>query len=114
MKIGRTGLEQDIPRPTSFSIDPVEVSKSERTASGRLVKDIVAIKNEYNLTYQGLKPNQLKIFTDLYALGDPVSFIYDDASGEQTKSVYITSLPRGVFVRRPSLSENVTITLVEE
>ncbi len=113
MRIGPYGQEQEIPAPISMSVQPVEIARQDRVASGRKVKDIIAIKNNYQLTYKGLSAATMKIFADIYKKGEAASFIYDDSEGEKQVMVYITSLPREIFKKRPDLSQNVNITLEE-
>jgi hypothetical protein len=104
----------EIPRPKKFEINPTEISVSERTASGRKVKDIVAIKRYFNLSYTGLSAQSMKTFLDVYRAGKAVPFTYDAAEGSETVSVYLESLPHEVFLFRPQYSQNITITLEEE
>jgi hypothetical protein len=113
MRIGPYGQEQEILAPVSMAVQPVEIARQDRTASGRKVKDIIAVKNNYQLTYKGLSAASMKIFVNIYKQGEEVSFIYDDSEGEKQVMVYITSLPREIFKRRPDLSQNVSITLEE-
>ena len=105
---------QEIPTPRqNMSIDYIEISKKERTITGRLVKDIVAIKRIFSITYQGLTPEQALIFIDAYRSGMAVSFEFEDIRGPETTTVYIQSLPREIYSHKPRYSQNVTITLEE-
>lgn len=113
MKIGVLGKEKEIRRPKEFKVEPVKLSVSDRTASGRKVTDIIAIKNIFTLTYNGLFPKDMKIFTDIYKKGEAVNFIYEDENGTQNAMVDITSLPRELYTPRMELSKNITITLEE-
>jgi len=105
---------QEIPTPRqNMGIDYIEISKSERTMTGRLVKDIVAIKRIFSITYQGLTPEQALIFIDIYNSGREVIFEFEDVRGIETATVYIASLPREIFIHKPQYTKNVTITLEE-
>lgn len=103
----------DIPAPITMQIEPIEIAKINRTASGKYVKDVVAIKHKYTLPYKGLKPASLNVFRSAYESGNAVDFMYSDDTGEHTVSVYVTSLPREVPKHHPELAQNVSITLEE-
>lgn len=106
---------QTIPTPfQNVAIDYIEISKSERTASGRLVKDIVTIKKQFSISYRGLKPSDAQIFIDAYELGEPVEFEYEDFEGTHNTTVYVVSLPREIYSPKPNYTANVTITLEED
>lgn len=102
-----------IPEPENIKVNPVEYGASARTASGKRVKDIIAVKNSYTLTYKGLKPVTVSVFKNAYLLGDAVSFEYDDSDGIKTVEVNITSLPYSILKYNPTLNQSVTITLEE-
>ena len=53
---GRTYTESD-----------VEISRSDRTASGRLVRDIIATKKRFELSYSYIDGDELKVYEDFYA-----------------------------------------------
>jgi len=113
MKIGYAGLEQDIPRPKQMSVVDTEIAKAERTASGRLVKDIIAIKRKIQLKYDGLSAASFNLFRTYYEAGKPVNFIYDEAGLAKTIECYITEMPRRVFVYNPAYVSDVTVALEE-
>lgn len=105
---------QTIPTPwQNVGIDYIEISKSERTASGRLVKDIVAIKKQFSIPYIGLKPSDAQIFINVYESGEPVEFEYQDLGQTKTAMVYVVGLPREIYSPKPDYTANITITLEE-
>ena len=106
---------QPIPAPReNIVIEYIEISRTERTVTGRMVKDIIAVKRRFTLTYRGLTSEQALIFLNAYRSGRPATFEYIDIQGVQTAKVYITSLPREIFAPRPHYTQNVTITMEEE
>lgn len=103
-----------IPTPRqNIAIEYIEISRSERTVSGLMVKDIIAIKKQYTLSYTGLKPEEAQIFIDAYISGGPVEFEYVDVQGEQSVTVYVMSLPREIYSYRPNYTANITVALEE-
>jgi hypothetical protein len=111
MKLGG----QVIPTPKqNISINYIEIVRSERTATGRLVKDVIALKRQFSIPYAGLKPTEAQIFVDAYETGEPVLFEYTDVQGVQTAIVYVMSLPREIYSYKPNYTQNITITLEEQ
>lgn len=102
-----------IPIPKHMNINPVELSVTTRMASGRKVKDIIAIKNNYVLTYQGLKSESFLVFKNAYYSGNVIPFEYEDAKGIQIVYVTINEMPYSLSKQNPKLSQNITITLEE-
>ena len=106
---------KEIPTPReNMKIDYIEISRSERAITGRLRKEIVAIKRQFSIPYQGLSPEYATIFIDIYESGRPVLFEYEDVKGEQSAIVYITSLPREIYSPKPKYTQNITIGLEEQ
>jgi len=111
MKINNISVQA--PLAENFKVEPVEHCKTARTASGRLVKDIIAVKNKFSLTYRGLKYNDYKVFYDAFILGNPVGFSYEDNGLEKTATVFIMSMPRGIYQDVSTVSHSITITMEE-
>lgn len=101
----------DIPTSITMQVEPFEIAKINRTASGKYVKDVIAIKNKYSLTYKGLKPTSMAVFRNAHEAGTAVDFIYNDDAGEHTVSVYVTTLTKDVPKYHQDLAQNVSITL---
>lgn len=103
----------EILAPESMDVNPVELSKIVTMASGKQVKEIIRIKNNYTLAYKGLKPTTAAVFKNAYFAGNPVQFEYEDSNGTKIVEVYLTSLPYSILKYNPKLNQNVTITLEE-
>ena len=112
MNLKLNGIE--IPTPeTDVQIDEIEISRAERTVNGRLVKDIIAIKKTFTLSYAGLLPADALTFINAYRTGEPVTFEYEDVEGAHSKQVYIHPLPRSIYNPKPQYTKDITITLEE-
>ena len=112
MNLKLNGIE--IPTPENdIQIEEIEIAREERTASGRLVKDIIAVKKIYTLQYAGLLPSHALTFINAYRNGNPVIFQYEDVTGTHSVEVYIQSLPRSIYNPKPEYTKDITITLVE-
>jgi hypothetical protein len=101
------------PLAENFKINPVEQCKTARTASGRLVKDVIAVKDNFSLTYKGLKFSDYKTFYDAFIVGNPVAFNYEDNGAEKSSTVFIISMPRGIYQDVSTISHSITITMEE-
>lgn len=103
-----------IPTPRgNIGIEYIEISRSERAMTGRLVKDIIAIKRIFSIPYQGLVPNDALIFINIYKSGRAVEFEFEDIRGPEKATVYIQSLPREIYTPKPQYTQNITIALEE-
>lgn len=106
---------QTIPTPRkNISVTLTEISRSERTVSGKMVKDIIGFKRQFSISYSGLKPADAQIFINIYQTGEPVVFNYDDVQGQQTAIVYVVGLPREIYSYKPDYTANITISLEEQ
>ncbi|MBM7624786.1 hypothetical protein [Sporohalobacter salinus] len=104
-----------IPSPKEeVKIDPLEIAREDRMASGRKVKDIKTTKDTFTLDYDGLLPDDAMTFINAYRDGGPVTFEYEDVEGKQSKQVYIQPLPRKIYAPKPQYTKEITITLEEE
>lgn len=56
-------------------ITPEEIGREERTASGRLVKDVTAVKHKITLAYEVIDGLALEQFLDLYDLDQQLSLL---------------------------------------
>jgi hypothetical protein len=52
-----------------------EIGREQRTASGRLVRDIVAVKKKITLAYETIDGSDLETYLDLYDLESELSIL---------------------------------------
>ena len=76
----------------SYKINNVEQARSGRTASGRLVKDIIATKKEFSLEYNLIDDSELQKYIDLYAESDELIFRDERDSGYTDYTVLMNPL----------------------
>lgn len=94
-KLGLPGYEQNIPRPDSFKISPIKIERAERTASGRLVKDVIAKKKQFQLSYKGLDAQTTTMLEDLYYdIEGFLSFVYESNGIEKNAIVDFTDFDK--------------------
>ena len=104
---------QTIVKPTELEINHEKISKKQRTASGRLVEEIVAIKRIFSLRYRGLKRSDLQIFLELQSSVEPITFEFTDSGETDTAQVYIASIPRVISPYADVVNTNIEVVLEE-
>lgn len=68
--LGLPGNEQLLsPMGRRLTVQDVEISKKQRTASGKLVRDVVAVKKVFTLDYSFVSNEILNQLRTLYQLG---------------------------------------------
>jgi hypothetical protein len=103
-----------IPTPRqNIAIEYVELSRSERTVTGRLVKEKIGIKKRFSIPYAGLKPDDAAFFANIYETGKPVEFEYESFKGIKTVSVYVVGFSGEIYSYKPQYTGNVTVLLEE-
>lgn len=111
MKINNQNVKA--PQLQGFTITPFEISKTITMASGRTVKEVVAVKNKFSLAYERLMYSDYEVFYDAFISGEPVAFTYLDNDVEISTVAYITSVPRGIYQEKSIVSHGIAITLEE-
>lgn len=78
--LGPAGTETLLtPFGRTLTITDTELSRGERTASGRLVKDVIATKKKFKLVYDAIDGDELENIIDLYEANDVMNLLlYND------------------------------------
>lgn len=113
VRIGYLGEMVEMPSPESLSIEQNEICRTERTASGRMVKDVVAVKKAISLSYPALEIEQFSKIKFFYESGKLVKFEYVESGTPCEIEAYITNLPREIVVYDTDYVSDVKITLEE-
>ena len=113
-ELGTLGNESEIPAPDSFDIDPIKIERSARMTSGKLVTDIVAIKNRFTLKYHLLTSTDKATFLAEYVKNSFLSFKYLEGASEKTATVKFMSFPRKLALQSPEYWKDITIVLEEQ
>lgn len=113
-KLGPAGFENTIPTPSAFAITPREIAREGRTASGRLVKDVIAVKRTFTLTYSALTSAEVAILLTEYDRQQFLSFIYPDRGADRTATVWFAEFPRERLLHQSEYWGNFDIVLEEQ
>ena len=81
-------------------IKPTEISRVGRTASGRMVKDIIAVKYQFSLPYDAIDGDKLQTILTLYDL-------------KETLTLYIYFSPTTYFLNNNGVAPVVHMSPVE-
>lgn len=102
-----------IPTPQGFKVTNRRIENSNRTASGRLVVDVIANKKVFNLDWNAIHGDKLKGIID--ALADFATLEYEGEEGIETAEVYLTSeITRELIIKEDRLYIDVSLTLEEQ
>ena len=102
-RLGPPGSEVDIPPPFRFEIQPVEVVRKTRMASGKLRADVVATKQRFILGYRPISAAAVQILQTEYDRKDFLSFQYEDRGITRTATVWFDRFPRGRLLTGPDV-----------
>jgi len=74
--LGPAGIEQLVsPFGRKLHIGDIQIAREDRTASGRLVRDITATKKKITLAYETIDGDALAMFLALYDLQEELSIL---------------------------------------
>ena len=103
--------------PSDLKVGRYDISKSERTASGKMVMEIIDTKRRVDVVWKMLPDNDLQTIIDVITANKPFFTLeYPDAGGSQTMTCYsgdiITSLWHTINGVR--YWEEVSIAFIEQ
>tara|TARA_R100001480_G_scaffold7322_1_gene14904 strand:+ start:14990 stop:15361 length:372 start_codon:yes stop_codon:yes gene_type:complete len=98
-----------------LNINNIILSREDRTASGRLVQDIIATKKEFTLRYSAIDGSDLTVYLDLFDINDELIIrIYTSSSVYNDYTVLMSPLSyQRVLATGDGLWEGVSVTLRE-
>lgn len=80
--LGRTGSEQLLPEiDRKFSEGDFEITREGRTASGKLVVDVIAVKKKFTINYSTVTNSALETLNSLYYLGGILNLKIEQKDG---------------------------------
>ena len=113
-KLGIEGYENVIPAPVGFKVEPRQITREGRTVSGKLVKDIIAVKKNFVLIYNPLTADQVQTLLTEYERQVFLSFIYPDRGQDRQATVWFSNLPREKLLTPVEYWGNFSIVLEEQ
>ena len=103
--------------PTELKVGRFDLSKSSRTASGKMVMDIIATKRRVDVVWKMLKDSELQQILDLITANKPFfSLEYPDAGGTKTMTCYAGDILTSLWHTKNGIRywEEVSIAFIEQ
>jgi hypothetical protein len=111
MKLNGTTIKT----PQKFIVTSQPIEQTTRLASGKLVKDIIAVKKQFNLSYSDITGTDLATILSIIADGGFVTLEYQTESGAGTATVTTGEIPRELWSASGTKRyRDVEITLTEQ
>jgi len=103
--------------PTELKVGRFDLSKSGRTASGKMVMDIIATKRRVDVVWKMLPDSDLKLIIDTITANKPFFFlVYPDAGGTKTMTCYAGDIVTSLWHTKNGVRfwEDVQISFIEQ
>ena len=103
--------------PTELKIGRFDLSKSGRTASGKMVMDIIATKRRVDVVWKMLKDSELQQILDLITANKPFfTLTYPDAGGSATMTCYAGDINTSLWHTKNGVRywEEVSLAFIEQ
>lgn len=103
--------------PTELKIGRFDLTKSSRTASGKMVMELIATKKRVDITWKMLTDNELQKIIDTITANKPFfSLEYPDAGGSKTMTCYAGDIVTSLWHTKNGVRywEEVSIGFIEQ
>jgi len=103
--------------PTDLKIGRFDLTKSSRTASGKMVMELIATKKRVDITWKMLPDNELQKIIDTITANKPFfSIEYPDAGGTKTMTCYAGDIITSMWHTKNGIRywEDVSIPFIEQ
>ena len=103
--------------PTDLKIGRFDLTKSSRTASGKMVMELIATKKRVDITWKMLPDNELQKIIDTITANKPFfSLEYPDAGGTKTMTCYAGDIVTSLWHTKNGIRywEEVSIPFIEQ
>jgi hypothetical protein len=103
--------------PTDLKIGRFDLTKSSRTASGKMVMELIATKKRVDITWKMLPDDELQKIIDTITANKPFfSLEYPDAGGTKTMTCYAGDIVTSLWHTKNGVRywEEVSIPFIEQ
>lgn len=105
---------QIIPEPTSMKVFDRKLSRTDTTASGRRVTDLIAFKMRIELTFDTLTPAEMQVFSDAYHAVGSFDFTFPYLGISESLDVVVSDeFEHEMLYADPELWKGISIALEE-
>ena len=109
--------EVAVKTPTELKVGRFDITKSNRTASGKMVMEIIATKRRVDCTWKMIPDSDLQTIIDTITAHKPFfSLEYPDAGGSKTMTCYAGDIVTSLWHTKNGIRywEEVTIPFIEQ
>lgn len=114
--LGREGVEEKLLRGgVTLTESEIEITREDRTASGKMVFDIITVKKLFTISYNIIRRKQLEQLERLYNLQEVLSLKIERENGDIDQyDVRFRPFERSIY-KRPEqwLYRDITVELEE-
>jgi hypothetical protein len=103
--------------PSELKVGRFDITKSNRSASGKMMMEIIATKRRVDVVWKMLPDNELKIIIDTITANKPFfSLDYPDAGGTKTMTCYAGDIVTSLWHTKNGIRywEEVSIPFIEQ
>jgi len=103
--------------PNELKIGRFDLTKSNRTASGKMMMELIAIKRRVDCVWRMLPDNDLKVIIDTITANKPFfSLEYPDVGGQMTMTCYAGDIITSLWHTKNGVRywEEVSIGFIEQ
>ncbi len=103
--------------PNELKIGRFDLTKSNRTASGKMMMELIAIKRRVDCVWRMLPDNDLKLIVDAITTNKPFfSLEYPDVGGQMTMTCYAGDIITSLWHTKNGVRywEEVSIGFIEQ
>lgn len=99
--------------PSSFNISHRKIEVKRRLASGKLVVDVISVKEVITLTYSYLEDFEAEYWRNLFISNEFFDFTYVLNGVEYTRNVWLSDLPLDLLNMSQEFWGSTTIEMEE-
>jgi hypothetical protein len=103
--------------PTDLKIGRFDLTKSNRTASGKMMMELIATKRRVDCVWAMITDNELQVIIDTITANKPFfSLEYPDAGGTKTMTCYAGDIVTSLWHTKNGIRywEEVSIPFIEQ
>lgn len=107
----------ELPEPDGFKVQTVEIGKSGRLSSGKLFKEITAVKDQFVVSWDIMRPAEFDALLAESNIRDFKTFEYMYKGEQKIKTVWLAPLDRTMLLTEAKFNGEfwgqIAITLEE-
>lgn len=103
--------------PSDLKIGRFDITKSSRTASGKMVMEVIATKRRVDVVWKMITDSELQTIIDTITANKPFfSLQYPDAGGSKTMTCYVGDIVTSLWHTKNGIRywEEVSIPFIEQ